>query len=166
MVRVDVNESSGKNKVRVGLKTGLVIEFAVLTFILTMAVSISFADLKDESEFQIVSGQEFSCVLIRKIASAEVKCWFIGGKDTIDKRTWDVTKVPLLKNPRFLSANYQTVCSLDDEGVKCWGRNDFLSTRPEWSSFRPKEKFPPRPQLNQPTMLAVGYEFACALDRS
>ncbi|MFM8316360.1 MAG: RCC1 domain-containing protein, partial [Deltaproteobacteria bacterium] len=47
-----------------------------------------------------------------------------------------------------------------------WGRNDFLSTRPEWSSFRPKEKFPPRPQLNQPTMLAVGYEFACALDRS
>lgn len=40
----------------------------------------------------------------------------------------DETTVPLLNNPTMISSGGNFACAVTDDGVKCWGSNEFGQT--------------------------------------
>ena len=82
-----------------------------------------------------------ACVVVSK----EVRCW--GLRNSSPSEGWSL--LPEIKNALAVSSGYANACALTESGVECWG-----SPLSDVSI----------PQLQDPKLVDVGYQKACAID--
>lgn len=115
---------------------------------------------------QVVAGVIHACAL----DETGVKCWGVGSPGFIEDGVNDFNvgqiDVPELQNPTAISAGGHHTCALEDRGVVCWGAGeDGLDEGPVPQETHRAQSTVPETVIN-PTAVAAGAFYTCALDEN